>query len=1085
MQTQIGSITIAAALVGWLSAVSVQADSAALKYFETEIRPLLVEHCQSCHGPDKSKGGLRLDTAAGLKRGSTQGPVVQPGEPDLSALIQAVRRTDPDLAMPPKEPLPAEAVAKLEEWVRKGAEWPEMASSRSGIDAHGFTAEDRAWWAVQPVRDPKVPGNGEGWARSPIDRFIAKAQEQAGLHPAAEADRRELVRRAYFDLHGLPPTPAQIQAFVQDQRPDAWERLIDSLLDSPRYGERWAQHWLDVVRYSESDGYRQDAYRPEAYHYRDYVVRSFNQDKPYDQFVKEQLAGDEWKPSEPDALIATGFLRHGIYEYNQRNARMHWELIINEMTSVTGETFLGLGMGCAQCHDHKFDPILQKDYYSLQAFLSSTVWPTDRLLGTPAELREYRRKQNEWEAATQDLRAELDTLIGPIQRSKETGAVSQFPEDIQEMYNKPRDQRTPYEQQLVMLVERQVEWSIGQADYEKSFAKKPEQLARYKAIQEELKQFDSLKPKPLPTAFLATDVGTTPTRTFISSRSGKTEVGPAFLTLMNQPVPQVQPGSTTTGRRTALAEWITRPENPFSTRVMANRIWQHHFGTGIVPTPNDFGTLGELPSHPELLDWLTVRFVENGWKLKPVHRLIMLSATYRQTALREPSVDENSADPDNRLLWRFSPRRLSAEEIRDAMLAVSGELKQRGDGPSESATSPVRSVFVKKYRNTPDAVLGGFDAPMGFDSAPTRIATTTPTQSLLLLNGPWTMKRAESLATRVVGNSGEFTEAMARSIFLETLGREPAKEELQSAMSLVRASAGAVIEPDKEDPYPNENGLRPISQMFGKAKGVKLGEGALWIQPGSRFERLQVPDQALKGDEFTLETVVVLDRLYKDASVNSLVSRWNGNSSSHGWCVGVTSEKSRYQPRNFIVQLIGEDAQGDTTYEVVASDLRVPLNTPVYLAVQVSARRQNETGTTGTVTFFMKDLSDPKAPLQTRTVTHSVVRGIQNPEQPVLLGGRHQTSHQWDGQIARFAVSQEIPEPDQLLVADSPKPLQRNVDWIFPKSPSKEESPVEGSTWMAALTTSSKAKTQRPANWTGVVDLCHALLSSNEFLYLH
>ncbi|MFP6900316.1 MAG: DUF1549 and DUF1553 domain-containing protein, partial [Opitutales bacterium] len=506
----------------------------------------------------------------------------------------------------------------------------------------------------------------------------ARKLDQAKLSPAPAAGLRELVRRIYFDLHGLPPTPKQVEAFVTAfaKNPDeAYEQLIENLLASPRYGERWATHWLDVARYADSDGYRADDFRPGAYLYRDYVIQSFNADKPYDQFVREQLAADEFAANDPEILIATAFLRHGIYEWNQRNARMQWELIMNEMTQVTGEAFLGLGIGCAQCHDHKFDPILQKDFYALQSFLSGVWWPENRKLGSSEELM----KLKVWENQTQDIRAKLAKIEDEALAGKKAFAVGQFPDDVKAMYNKPASERTPYEEQLAQMVERQVVAQRRKEKVEDKLKGKPDKLAEYQKLKKQLEAFAGKKPK-LPDAFITTDVGPQAARTFISSSSGKIEVTPGFLTLLGQPAPKIKAMTNTSGRRAALAKWIANKDNPLSTRVIVNRVWQHHFGQGIVPTPNDFGTLGEPPSHPELLDWLTVRFLENGWRMKPLHKLIMTSAAYRQTTRREPGEVEKLTDPGNRLLWRFPPRRLSAEQARDAMLVVSGELRVKKGG---------------------------------------------------------------------------------------------------------------------------------------------------------------------------------------------------------------------------------------------------------------------------------------------------------------------------------------------------------------------------------------------------------------------
>ncbi|MEZ6089303.1 MAG: DUF1553 domain-containing protein [Pirellulaceae bacterium] len=414
-----------------------------------------------------------------------------------------------------------------------------------------------------------------------------------------------------------------------------------------------------------------------------------------------------------------------------------------------------------------------------------------------------------WEKETAEIRGKIDAMLEPTYAARARSVIKQFPEDIQAMCDKPADQRSTYEQQMVMLVERQIDRKSTDVDGEKAFAKKPEKLAEFKALMEQLKAFDDLKPKPLPTGFVATDVSSQPATTFMLTRTGKQVVEPAFLTLLNEPLPKIEPTETTTGRRRALAKWVASAENPLSTRVIVNRLWQYHFGRGIVATPNDVGMLGEPPSHPQLLDWLTSRFIEGGWKMKPIHRMIMMSATYQQTARREPSQKESLVDPENRLLWRFEPTRLDAEQVRDGMLAASGELSHRLGGASVSGDSTVRSIYVKKIRNTPDPQLGKLDAPMGFESAPTRPQTTTPTQALTLVNGDWTLKRAMAMAKSLLKGKDSISATEIEEAYWRLFARQPSDEEINMTLQFVDSiltepvKAAEPVEPQRQVPRRN------------------------------------------------------------------------------------------------------------------------------------------------------------------------------------------------------------------------------------------------------------------------------------------
>lgn len=776
------------------------------RFFEREVRPLLAKNCYSCHGPKKQKGGLRLDSRETVLRGGESGPAAVPGKPGESPLIEAINYAG--LEMPPSGKLADSKITVLTRWVRLGLPWPagtkpepaakvdESASPVAGVPTRtkaGIDAADHAFWSFQPLRDAPAPEpradrradveSWLDWPRTTVDRFILKTMLDHGLVPSAKADRRTLIRRLTFDLTGLPPTIEEIDDFVADPNPDAYERLVDRLLASPRYGERWARHWLDQVRYADSDGHRQDAYRPDAWRYRDYVVRSFNTDTPYDRFVAEQLAGDEIDPDDPDLRVAAGYLRLGTYEYNQRNVRGQWADILNDVTDVTGEVFLGLSIGCARCHDHKFDPILQKDYYRLQAFFTPLLPRDDLDLSTRESRADYEKALAAWEQATAALRDELARIEKPHRDAAARHAIAIFPDDVRPIFAKPESRRTPLERQLFELAYRQVAY-----EHDHLTVKGPDK-ARWEAVRKELKRFDSLKPTPPASVMTVTDVGPTAPPTLIPGGRKPVSIEPGFLSVLDPSPAAIEKSPAaprSTGRRLTLARWIGRPDNTLSTRVVVNRIWQYHFGTGIVATSSDFGRLGEAPSHPELLDHLALGFVEGGWSIKAMHRAIVTSSVYRQSSV---PVSSSSAliDPANRWLSHFPARRLDAEEIRDSALSVSGDLDPILGGPSPARSSSRRSIDSRMIRNAPDPVLTAFDAPDGSVPISLRITTTTPTQALLLLNGEWTLARSQAMAGRLerlvpgVANRPARIGAAYRLAF----GREPEPDEIHDAVEFL------------------------------------------------------------------------------------------------------------------------------------------------------------------------------------------------------------------------------------------------------------------------------------------------------------
>ena len=738
--------------------------SADLTFFESKIRPLLAEHCYSCHSAkaEKLKGGLHLDSLEGMLKGGDTGSALVPGDAEKSLLIKAVRYTDADLKMPPKDKkLSARQIADLTQWVRSGAPGPateKAGSPRPAKSSHEITETEKNWWAFQPIRRPQPPnGNRPSAVGNLIDAFVRAELDAKGLKPNPPATKRELIRRAYFDLIGLPPTPEQIAAFEKDKSPDAWPRLIDHLLSLPQYGERWGRHWLDVVRFAQSNGYERDGEKPEAWRYRDYVVKAFNEDKPYDQFIREQLAGDELDHVTFDSIIATGFQRLGVWDDEPDDKRMAEFDELDDVLSTTGTAFLGLTIGCARCHEHKFDPIPQADYYSLLSFfrnirLSESARytldsPNYVPLAEPARLKEWRGAK---ESKLKLIQEQLTTTKDDAEKKK----LTKWMDDV-------KGAKPPFE------------WAL--------------------AVRER-------GPKPPPTHVL------------IRGNAGNPgpEVEPGFLTVLGTRRPSlaaVPQDATSTGRRRAFADWVASPENPLTARVLANRVWQHHFGRGLVKTTSDFGRAGTPPTHPKLLDWLAAEFIENGWSIKKLHQTIMLSQTY-QISSRAENAKANVIDPGNDLLWRQNLRRLEAEALRDTILTISGRLNPkmggRGFFPRLSGevlagqsrpgldweiSSPEelsrRSLYAYVRRTMSVPMLDAFDYSNTTSPLSERPVTTVAPQSLLMLNDAFMQEQAAALAERLDHDSGNKPDRFVERGFQLAVGREPTRRERQLARDFI------------------------------------------------------------------------------------------------------------------------------------------------------------------------------------------------------------------------------------------------------------------------------------------------------------
>ena len=673
-------------------------------------------------------------------------------------------------------------------------------------ETKSFSATQKRWWAVQPIAKVSVPNaKTAGWAKNEIDAFILEKLEAKDLAPNPAADRATLLRRITLDITGVPPTVEEMQNFLADKSPRAWESIVDRLLASPSYGERWGRHWLDVARYADSDGFKADDTRPHVWRYRDYVIQSFNNDKPYDRFVKEQIAGDELYPGNNDALIGVSFNRHFPDEYNAAHIRLRRQEQLNDITDAVGSAFLGVTIGCARCHDHKFDPLLHKDYYRLQSFFVNTKIEDGVVLDNPARQAVYAQQLNKWETATKTIRDEMQTLIEPARNSFHKERLERFPEDITAILRMKAEDRTPEQWMLYHKALPQVVFT----DAELVGKLKGAQQARFKALALELKSFDNLKPTPMNVAQTMADGSNSAPKTYVL-RGGAwdgqmEEVQPGFLSIIDPSNVKVEPLPNSTGRRSALANWLASSDNPLSTRVIVNRVWHYHFGRGIVGTPSDFGVMGERPSHKELLDWLTAKFThEDNWSLKKLHKRILMSATFQQSsASRE---DGEKLDADNKLLWKFTRRRLEGESIRDSMLSVSGMLNASMGGPGifpplpdgampkgyklwESKTDDDsnnrRSIYIFVRRNLRYPMFQSFDMPDTHESCARRQTSVTPDQALELMNGKLIQQWASSLAHRVENDQGIDTRAKAERAIRMAYARPPKPSEVDQAVEFL------------------------------------------------------------------------------------------------------------------------------------------------------------------------------------------------------------------------------------------------------------------------------------------------------------
>lgn len=768
-----------------------------VRFFDTEVRPLLKQNCLTCHGGDRPAGGLSLTGGDALRKGGLSGPAVSPASPERSLLLRAVRYLGPK--MPPTGRLPQAQIDVLARWVRLGAPWPAGDAQPEPAGPPKVTPEAMRFWAFQPVRRPTIPRVKNGaWVRTPVDNFILAKLEATGQQPVPPAAKTALLRRLYYDLIGLPPSPAEVHAFLKDSSPDAYNRVVERLLASPQYGERWGRHWLDLVRYAETNSYERDGPKPNAWRYRDYVIKSFAADKPYDQFVREQLAGDELPERTADSLIATGFYRLGIWDDEPSDPQQALYDDLDDIVSTTGQVFLGLTVNCARCHDHKLDPIPQRDYYRLLSFFNginrlgvrSNESVAEASLRPIAPPEEIQRQKSEVAAHEERVRRNSESL----QALERKVAADLMPVEKEEFRN---------ETLRPQILKKRVPSLVSPSEY-----------ARYLALTEERDRLRRSAPKALDMALCVTEQGPRPRETHVLLRGNPhvegEKVEPGFPSVLNPPSPIVEPPASahSCGRRLALARWIASPENPLTARVMVNRIWQYHFGRGIVRTTSNFGFQGTRATHPELLDWLAAEFVAQGWRMKPIHRLIVTSAAYRMSSQSNPRA--LTKDPENDLFWRFDMRRLEAEEVRDSILAANGSLNLDQGGPSVYPVIPPavlagqsvpgagwgksteqeqcrRSVYIYVKRSLTLPMIASFDGPETDFSCPVRFATVQPTQALGMLNSEFMQQQARVFAAFLKQHAGESPADQIRMALERVLQRSPTEKEVARGVRLLAA----------------------------------------------------------------------------------------------------------------------------------------------------------------------------------------------------------------------------------------------------------------------------------------------------------
>ena len=826
--------------------LSAEGDLKGREFFEKKIRPVLVKECYSCHSSKAKevKGNLLLDTRSGIRKGGDTGHAVVPGDLEESLLIEAIRRDEENVsAMPPKKALPEEIIADFIKWVKMGA--PDPRDGKAAVPNKIDFEKAREFWSFQPPQKQPAPDvKNSAWPQSDIDRFVLAKLEAQGLAPTGDVDHIGLIRRATFDLIGLPPTPQEVEAFVNDDSPNAFEKVVDRLLSSPRFGERWGRHWLDVARYAESTGKERNYTYPYAWRYRDYVIDSFNKDKSYDRFVQEQIAGDLLSTQRDsrriEMLIATGFMTLGPKSLNERN-KLKFEMdVVDDQIDTTGRAFLGLTVGCARCHDHKFDPIPTTDYYALAGIFRSTdtlsgVGPGKRnqnggnlvsLIGDQlsGDAEQHSKKIKTLETRLSNTRKALQKL-----QANQKNNRKKTPQSNKKITQKNDDDETadraPNRKPVTARKPRKRNAGKTVNNRRKKNSKNNQQQvnkkmvamrARMKQLQGEIAKLMKNAPPPPEKAMGVRD-GKQPADSQVFIRGDVDHLGErvprGFVTVIT---PETAPKiATSHSGRLELARWLTSRDNPLTARVMVNRIWQHLFGTGIVSTVDNFGSLGEKPSHPELLDYLAVRFMEEGWSVKKMIRMMVRSRVYQLDTAHIES--HYAVDPGNRLLWRMSRRRLDAEAIRDAILSVSGQLDLKpleGSPVSASGSKEIgrqldadsiqmqgnyRSVYLPVLRGAMPTILKVFDVADPSLVVGRRDVTTAAPQALFMMNSPFVMEQSDHAARRLLSRKGLDDAGRIELAYKLSLGRSPTETQTERVLQFLHGYQQQTEEDSKRD----------------------------------------------------------------------------------------------------------------------------------------------------------------------------------------------------------------------------------------------------------------------------------------------